>query len=125
MIVEDDIEITRTTIDDVGLDDPRRGQLHQCDLFEVSLPLNHHIWADKRGYAHEQIDHHRMAQERLKRMVIEELYGDMIEPFRKLSRQALQSAHRDGSYQEIQRCIRQIDAMINLESINPENERSW
>jgi len=118
MIVEDDIEITVTKYDDMDANDPRRQ--HRADLLEASIPLDMHVWVDT--FMRARGDVHRHAIEKLKHAVAHELYGDLVEPFRKLSHFALESARLNGHYMEIQRCIRQIDAMINLDTINPEHE---
>lgn len=123
MIVESDIEITKVTRDDVTPDNPLYERLRYTNKYNATLPIDIDAYADVRIENYAEHERHVLAM--IKRKVADELYGDLIEPFQQLCRLAYSAAaasYGAVSHEEMRRCVRHIDALINLESINPEVE---
>lgn len=119
MIEQGDIEIKCTKYEDMAMDDPRRAR--HADYYEASIPINFRAFLERRMDYGSHAHAHAVMCERLRKEVAHELYGDMIPLFRELADFALQHSHHRGLFQHFQGIVRKLDAMINLETINPEH----
>ena len=119
MITEEDIEIKEIRFEDMPSDFPGRENYRGCTLYTAAVPIDINRVVSNHAFSHgERVDLHRHAVKSLTAAVSKLLYGELVEPFAKLANIA--ANNRDVDYMYTQRLIRQIDAIINLETINPE-----